>query len=157
MQSHECWVHPNVKSAPLVASEWEEILSSYNFVNEHLEGKTNNDNGQSRWPDNEIRYSIPMLTLLAILAAMAITESYGALLGDIMGVQKTVPWATKVPPTLANVSNADESKWRSIEEAVTYERTIYGTMALYISVTSNFHFSSAYSHFQALKTTKLIA
>jgi hypothetical protein len=149
MQSHECWVHPIVKSATLGAGQWDEILSSYNFVNEHLDGKTNNDNGQSRWPDNEITYSILMLWLLATLAAMTITESYGALLEDIMRVQESVPWVTQVPPTLANVSNADESKWRSIEEAVTYKRTIY--------VTSNFHFSPAYSHFQALKTAKLIA
>jgi hypothetical protein len=50
-------------------ARWAEILSSYDFVIEHLEGKTNPADGTSRRPDYEIGYERPIARLLAPLAA----------------------------------------------------------------------------------------
>ena len=53
-----------------------EILSSYDFVIEHLEGKKNPAKGPSRGPDYEIGYEDTTAKLLATFAATTITESY---------------------------------------------------------------------------------
>jgi hypothetical protein len=56
-------------------ARWAEILSSYDFVIEHLEGKKNPADGPSRRPDYEIGSENMTAKLLATLAATTITES----------------------------------------------------------------------------------
>jgi len=50
-------------------ARWVEILSSYNSVIEHLEGKQNPADEPSRRPDSEMLYERPTARLLATLAA----------------------------------------------------------------------------------------
>jgi hypothetical protein len=70
-------------------ARWAEILSSYDFVIEHLEGKRNPADGPSRRPDYEIGYEHMTAKLRATLAATTITESYDDLLPEIKAAQET--------------------------------------------------------------------
>jgi hypothetical protein len=83
-------------------ARWAEILSSYDFVIEHLEGKKNPAGGPSRTPDYEIGYEHMMAKLLATLAATTITESYDDLLPEIKAAQETDFLATEIRPTLVD-------------------------------------------------------
>ena len=67
-------------------ARWAEILSSYDFVIEHLEGKKNPTDGPSRRPDYEIGYETPTARLLATLATNAV-ELYDDLLQEIKTAQ----------------------------------------------------------------------
>ena len=95
--------------------------------------------------------------LLATLAATTITESYDDLLPEIKAAQETNFLATEIRPTLFDVSTADESQWRSIDRALTYERRIYVPAALRSRVTSLFHDNPESGHFGALKTAELVS
>jgi hypothetical protein len=138
-------------------ARWAEILSSYDFVIEHLEGKKNPADGPSRRPDYEIGYENMTAKLLATLAATTITESYDDLLPEIKAAQETDFLATEIRPTLLDVSTADESQWRSTDGALTYERRIYVPAALRSRVTSLFHDNPESGHFGALKTAELVS
>jgi len=105
-------------------ASWAEILSSYDFIIEHLEGKKNPADGPSRRRDYEIGYEHMTAKLLATIAATTITESYDDLLPEIKAAQETDFLATEIRPTLVDVSTADESQCRSIDRALTYERRI---------------------------------
>ena len=137
-------------------ARWAEILSSYVFRIEHPEGKKNPADGPSRRPDYEIGYKHMTAKLLATLAATTMTKSYDDVLPEIQAAQETDFLATGIRPTLADVSTADESQWRSIDGALTYERRIYMTAALRSRVTSHFHDNPESGHFRALKTAELV-
>jgi hypothetical protein len=91
-------------------ARWAEILSQYDVIIEHLEGKKNPADGPSRRPDYEIGYEHMTAKLLATLPATTITESYDDLLAEINGAQETDLLATEIWPTLLDVSTADESQ-----------------------------------------------
>jgi hypothetical protein len=74
--------------------------------------------------------------LLATLAVTTITKSYDDLLPEINAAQETDFLATGIRPTFIDVSTADDSQWRSIDGALTYERRIYVPAALHCRVTS---------------------
>ena len=67
-------------------ARWAEILSSYDFVLEYFEGKTNWVDGLSRRPDSEIGYERPTARLLATLVATTV-EPYDDLLQEIKTAQ----------------------------------------------------------------------
>jgi len=138
-------------------ARWAEILSSYDFVIEHLEGKKNPADRLSSRPDYEIRYENMTANLLATLAATTITESYDDLLPEIKATQETNFLATEIRPTLFDVSTADGSQSRAIDGALTYERMIYVPAALRSRVTSHFHNIPESGHFGALKTAELVS
>jgi hypothetical protein len=69
-------------------ARWAEILSSYDFVIEHLEGKKNPADGPSRRPDYEIGYERPTAQLLATLATNITVEPYDDLLPAIKAAQE---------------------------------------------------------------------
>ena len=137
-------------------ARWAGILSLYDFVIEHLEGKQNPADGPSRRPDYEISYENTMAKLLATLAATTITESHDDLLPEIKTAQETDFLATEIRPTLVDGSTTDENQWRSIDGALTYERRIYVPAALRGKVTCHFSNNSESGHFGALKTAKLV-
>jgi hypothetical protein len=91
-----------------------EILSSYDFVIEHLEGKKNPGDGPSRRSDYAIGYDNMRATLLATLVAMTISESYDDLLPEIMAAQETNVSAIELRPTLVDISTVDDSHWRLV-------------------------------------------
>jgi len=122
-----------------------------------MEGKTNPADGPSRSPNYEIGYENMTARLLATLAATMITDSYGDLLLEIKAAQKSDFLATKIQPTLVDVSTADESQWRSIDRALTYERRIYMPTALHSRVTSLSHNNLESGQFGTLKTAELIS
>jgi len=93
--------------------------------------------------------------LLASLAATTITKSYDDLLPEIMAAQETDFLATEIRPTLFDVSTADESQWRSIDRALTYERRINVPVALRSRVTSLVNDNPESGHVPALKTAEL--
>jgi hypothetical protein len=63
-------------------ARWGEILSSYDFVIKHLDGKKNPANGASRRPDNEIGYKRHTTRQVATLATTTV-EPYDDLLQEI--------------------------------------------------------------------------
>jgi len=136
-------------------ARWAEILSSYDFVIEHLEGKKNPEDRPLRRPDYEIGYENMTAKLLATLAATTISESYGDRLPENKTGQETDFLATELRPTLDNVSTTGESQWRSIDRALTYERRIYVPTALRSRVSSIFLHNPESRHFGSLKTAEL--
>jgi len=138
-------------------ARWVEVLPSYNFIIEHLEGKNNPADGPLRGPNYEIGYENMTARLLATLAATTITESYGDLLPAINTLQVANFLATIIQATLGDVLTTDGSQWRSILGVQTCDRRIYVLMALRGRVTSLFHHDPESSHFGALKTAKLIS
>jgi len=138
-------------------ARWAEILSSYDFVIKHLEGKKNPADGPSRRSDYEIGYENMTARLLASSAATTITESYGDLLPEIKTAQETDFLATKIQPTLVDVSAAVESQSTSIDGALTYERRTYIPPALRHRVTSFFDDNPESGHLRVLKTADLVS
>jgi len=138
-------------------ARWVEIVSLYNFVIEHMEGRKKSADWRWRRPEYEIGYDIMTTNLLATWAASTITESYGDLLPDIKAAEVTEFSATAIRATLVHISTAEESQWRSIDRAGTYERRIYVPAALCSRVTSVLHDNPKSSHFGALKTAELVS
>jgi len=103
-------------------ARWAEILSSYDFVIEHLEGKKNPADGPSRRPNYEIGYENMTAKLLATLAATTITESHDDLLPEIKAAQETDFLATEIRPALVDGSTTEENQLRSIDGALTWRR-----------------------------------
>ena len=77
---------------------WAEIVSSYDFVIEHLAGNRNPAAGPSRRPDYEMGYERPTARLLATLTAV---EPYDDLLPIIKTDQPTDTLATDVNKKLS--------------------------------------------------------
>jgi len=105
-------------------ARWVEILSSYDLIIKHREGKQNSADRLSRWPNYAISYENMMTPLLAALAMNTITESYGDLQTHIKVALEIIFSVTTIRPTFADDSIADQSKWTSIRGALTYEQKI---------------------------------
>jgi len=76
-------------------ARWTEILSSYDFIIEHLEGKKNPADGPSMRPDYEIDYERPTPRLLATLATISV-EQYDDLVQELKRAQAIDPLAADV-------------------------------------------------------------
>jgi len=76
-------------------ARWVEIISFYDLVIEHLEGKKNPADGWWTRPDYEIGYERPTARLLATLAATTV-EPYDDLLQEIKTAQAIDPFAAEV-------------------------------------------------------------
>jgi hypothetical protein len=84
-----------------------------------------------------------------------ITESHHDLLHKIKEGHEIDFLATELQPALVDGSTADESQWRSIDRALTYERRIYLPVALRGRVTSFLYDTSESGGFGALITAEL--
>jgi len=142
-------------------ARWAEILSSYDFVIEHLEGKKNSADGPSRRPDHEISYERQIARLLATTTV----QPYDHLLLAIKAAQGTDSLAIsnklKITdtPIIGNLEAkiAGESQWRLIAGALNYEGRIYVPEALQSKVISLFHDNPESGHFGALTTAELVS
>jgi len=149
-------------------ARWAEILSSYDCVIEHLEGKKNPEDGLSRRPDYEIRYERPIAQQLAMLAATL--EPYDDLLPPIKAAQASDSLTADVHYTIVGIpmvrlpdlprQAADTSKeWKVTAGALTYEGRIYvlADDTLRSQVITLLQEKPEYGHFGALKTAKLVS
>jgi len=118
---------------------WVVILSWYKIDIKYLEDNQNQVDRPSRRSDYEIGHQWTMTRLLATLAEITITESYGDLLLESMAAQENDHWVSQIPLNLRDISNADGNQWRSINGPLTCERMIYGPIALQNRVTSHYH------------------
>jgi len=153
-------------------ARWGEILPSYDFTIEHLEGKKNPADGQSRRPDYEEGYERPTARLLATLAVTTV-EPYNDLLPAIKAAQASDWLAADVKRRIVDtrmVGHPDLSKagvldgptkeqWKVISGALTYEGRIYvpADASLRNKVISLFHDNPESGHFGALRTAELIS
>jgi len=153
-------------------ARWAEILSSYHFVIEHLEGKKNPADGQSRRPKYEMGYERPTAQLLATLAATT-DEPYNVLLPEIKAPQAIDALAADVKHKIVGTPIVDIPDLQSIDEleeestkecnvtagVLTYERWIYVPQddLLCNKVISLFHDNPESGHFRALKTSELVS
>jgi len=144
-------------------ARWAEILSSYDFVIEHLEGKKNPADGPSRRPDYEIGYERPTAQLLATLATNITVEPYDDLLPAIKAAQETdslvIGMKSRINDTssIGNLDAKTGEQWRRVAGALTYEGRIYVPEALQSKVISLFHDNPESGHFGALKTAELVS
>jgi len=149
-------------------ARWAEILSSYDIVIEHLEGKKNPADGPSRRPDYEIGYERPIARLLATLAATV--EPYDDLLPAIKTAQASDSLAADVNRTIVGTPmvglpdlprQAEDSRkeWKVTAGALTYKGRIYvpADDTLRSQVISLFHDNPESGHFGALKTADLVS
>jgi hypothetical protein len=115
-------------------ARWAEILLSYAFVTQHLEGKKYPADGPSRRPDYEDGEERPTARLLAPLAQTTVS-SFDDLLPVIEAAQHTNPPATDMNnkigyPGLPNGQDGSTDKeadmqWKVIAGALTFEGRIY--------------------------------
>jgi len=75
------------------------ILSSYNFVSDHLEARKNSADRSLRKPLYEIGHEKMTARHLATLVATTITESYGNFLSEIKAAKETDYIGMKIRPT----------------------------------------------------------
>jgi hypothetical protein len=108
-------------------ARWLEVLSTYNFVFEHLEGSKNQADGPSRWPDYEIGYERHVARLLATVSV----EPYDDLMQPVIAAQASNPFAADVSaklvdrPMIEGTHTAkDESQWKVVAEVLTCEGRI---------------------------------
>jgi hypothetical protein len=87
-------------------ARWAEILSSYSFINQHLEGKENPADKPSRRPDYEEGCKRPNAPFVATLTGTTV-EPFSDLLPRIGADQDTDPLATDMRNT---ISQPDGSK-----------------------------------------------
>jgi len=153
-------------------ARWAEILSSYDFVIKHLEGKKNPADGPSRSPNYEIGYERPTARLLATLVTNTV-ELYDNLLQEIKTAQAIDTLAADVKrkivgtpivdiPDLQRIDELEEdssSEWKVTTGVLTYEGRIYVQKddLLRNKVISLFHDNPESGHFGALKTPELVS
>jgi len=147
---------------------WAEILSSYDFVIQHLEGKMNPADGPSRRPDYDEAYKRPTTRLLATLAATTVSP-FDDLLQAIKAAQHTDPLPTDMKneiddPDLPKTGGHDGSmdreadmQWKVIAGAPTFEGRIYVPQTLRNQVISLFYDNPESGHFGALRTSELVS
>jgi len=149
-------------------ARWAEILSSYDFVIEHLEGKKNPADGPSRRPDYEIAYERQIERLLATLAATV--EPYDDLLPAIKTAQASDSLAADVNhrivgtpmvglPDLPRQAEDSSKEWKVTAGDLTYEGRIYEPAddTLRSQVISLFHHNPESGHFGAHETAELVS
>jgi hypothetical protein len=119
-------------------ARWAEILSSYDFVIDHLEGKNNAANRPSRRPGYEKGYKRPTAMLLATLATNTV-EPYNFLLQEIKRSQAIDPSGADMKrrivgtpivhiPDLLRIDELEEdssNEWKVTTGFLTYEGRIY--------------------------------
>jgi hypothetical protein len=148
-------------------ARWAEILSSYVFVIEHLEGKQNPADGPWRRSDYEICYERLTARLLATFATITV-EPYDDLLQEIKTAQAIDGLAADVKhrivgtqivdiPDLQRIDESEEERsneWKVTAGVLTYEGRICVPKddLLPNKVISLFHDNLESGHFGALKT-----
>jgi len=141
-------------------ARWAEILSSYNFVIEHLEGKKNPADGPSRRPDYKEGYERPTARLLATLAVTT-HEPFNNLLPAIEAAQDTDALATDMKNKIGGQDGSKDKdtgmQWKVSAGALTIEGRIYVPEALRNQVISLFHDNPGSGHFGALRTAELVS
>jgi hypothetical protein len=121
----------------------------------HVEGKKNPADGPSRRLYYAISQDYIPARLLATLAATMISKSNCNLLSKIKTPQEVNFLATKIWPTMINVSASEESQSRSIDGGLTYERMTLVPTTLHSGVTSQFLGNPKSAHFGVLKSAEL--
>jgi hypothetical protein len=86
-----------------------------------------------------------------------VTKSYDDLLPEIKEPQETDFLATELLLTLVDVSTADDSQWRSIDEALTYERRLSVPAAFSSRVASLFDDNPGSGYYGAQKTAEIVS
>jgi len=151
---------------------WAKIISSHDFVIEHLEGKKNLADGPSRRPDYEIGYERLTARLLATLATNTV-EPYDNLLQEIKTAQAIDALAANVKrrivgtpivdiPDLQRIDELEEdsrNEWKVTTKVLTYEGRIYVPKddLLCNKVISLFHKNPESGHFGVFKTAELVS
>jgi len=168
MGPQESQVFPNVESALLRPACWAEILGSYDFIIQHLDGEKDPADRTSRRPDCEEVYKRHTAQLLASQAATTI-DPFNDLLPPIKAAQDMDPLATDRKhiigyPDLPETSVQDRStdkkadmKWTVIAGALTFDGRIYVPETLPKQVISLFHDNPESGHFEGLKPAELIS
>jgi len=177
VRSQKPWIVQISKVLARRQARWAEILLSYHFVIEHLEGQKNRANGPSRRPDYQKGYERPTTWLLATLTAPTV-ELYDNLLPAIKAAQASDSLATDVKCRIVNtpiIGASDLSKahvpggptdydkdlnkqWKVVSWALTYAGRTYipADASLRNKVISLFHVHTEFGHFGALRTAELV-
>jgi hypothetical protein len=113
--------------------------------------------GLSRRSNYEIACQNMTARLLATIGATAITELYRDLLPETKAAQAISFFARTIRLPLVDGSITDESMWKLMAGALTYERRIYLPAALLRIVTSHFNDNPELGHFGALNTAELLS
>ena len=117
----------------LTRARWAEILSSHNFVIQHLEGKKNPADGPPRRPDYEEVYERPTARLLATLVVTTV-EPFSDLLPAIKAAQNPDPLATDMKNRIGGQDGSKDKdtdmQWKVSAGALTFEGSIYVPDAL---------------------------
>jgi len=141
-------------------ARWAEILSSYDFVSQHLEAKKNPADGRSRRSDYEQGYKRPTARLLATLAVTTV-EPFSDLLPAIKAAQNTDPLATDMKNKIGGQDGSKDMdtdmQWKVSTGARTFEWRIYVPEALRNQVISLFHNNPESRHFGALRTAEIVS
>ena len=137
-------------------ARWAEILSSYDFIIEHLDGKKNPADGPSRRPDYEIGYEKPVGKLLATMQETPTSDVCEDLVESIKEAQKEDKLAQDICENLKNRSSETCEDWQVIDGTLTKERRIYVSAPLRARVITTFHDAPESGHFGVLKTCELI-
>jgi len=149
-------------------ARWAEILSSYDFVIQHLEGKKNRAGRPWRRPDYEEGHKRPTARLLANLATTTVNP-FNDLLSAIEAAQDTDPLPTDMKNKISNPDQAKtggqdgsmykeaDMQWKVIAGALTIEGRIYMPDALRNQVISLFHDNCESGHFVALTPAELVS
>jgi len=153
-------------------ARWAEILSSSDFVIEHLEGKKNPADGPLRRPDYEIGCERPTARLLATLGTTTV-EPYDDLLQEnktaqaidalVADVKRRIVVTPIVDiPDLQRIDDQEEdssNEWKATAGVLTYEGRIYVPKddLLRNKVVSLMHYNPESGHFGGLKTAELVS
>ena len=148
-----------------------EILSSYDYVIEHLQGKKTPGVEQSRRPDYEISYEGPTMRLLETLVTTTV-ELYHDLLQEIKTAHAIDKSAADVKFRITGTPIVDipdqeridvfeedtSNKMKVTTRVLTYNGRIYIQIddLLLNKVISCFHGNPECGHFRSLKTAELV-
>jgi hypothetical protein len=156
-------------------AHWAEILSAYDYKNEHLEGTKNPADGPSRRPDYEQGYERPSARLLATAShqylfanAFEIKPIEKDLLAEITEAQGTDQLAMDVLRKIAGRHVTEhvtqdaattEDDWTVSAGAMTHQGRVYvpDSPGLRARVTALHHDNPESGHFGALKTVEIIS